>query len=160
MTLTLNHFSIRSLDLDACERFYCGLLGLQKGPRPPFPFPGLWLYQGDTSVWANAAVHIIGIDQNDPEGLKRYLGDRDAASLQGTGSVDHLAFFATGLAATLQRLRAHGVPVRERTVPLLGLHQLFLDDPNGVVIELNFPAAEHAALDGAACMAPTPVPTA
>jgi catechol 2,3-dioxygenase-like lactoylglutathione lyase family enzyme len=157
MTLTLNHFSIRSLDLDACERFYCGLLGLQKGPRPPFPFPGLWLYQADTSVWANAAVHIIGIDKNDPEGLKRYLGDRDATSLQGTGSVDHLAFFATGLAATLQRLRDHGVPVRERTVPLLGLHQLFLDDPNGVVIELNFPAAEHAALDTAACMAPAPV---
>jgi len=150
MSISLNHFSIRSLDLPACERFYCGLLGLQVGPRPEFPFPGLWLYQGDTSVWANAAVHIIGIDRKDPEGLKRYLGDRDEASLQGTGSVDHLAFFATGLADTLERLRGQGVPVRERTVPGLGLHQLFLDDPNGVVIELNFPAAEHAALAGGA----------
>lgn len=158
MSIALNHFSIRSLDLPACERFYCGLLGLQVGPRPPFPFPGLWLYQGDTSVWSNAAVHIIGIDHNDPEGLKRYLGDRDASSLQGTGSVDHLAFFATGLAETLERLRVHGVPVRERTVPLLGLHQVFLDDPNGVVIELNFPAAEQAALTDAGCMAPAPLP--
>ena len=50
MAMSLNHFSIRSLDLDACERFYCGLLGLTKGPRPPFPFPGLWLYAGDTGM--------------------------------------------------------------------------------------------------------------
>ncbi len=155
MSITLNHFSIRSLDLPACERFYCDLLGLKLGPRPPFPFPGLWLYQGDTTVWANAAVHIIGVDQNDPDGLKRYLGERDEASLKGTGTVDHLAFFATGLATTLARLREHGLPLRERTVPVLGLHQVFLDDPNGVVIELNFPAAEYAALAEAAVPAAT-----
>ena len=145
MALTLNHFSIRSLDLPACERFYCGALGLQVGPRPPFPFPGLWLYAVDTAVYSNAVVHIIGVDRDDPEGLKQYLGDRDAASLQGTGAVDHVAFFATGLAATLERLRAQRVAYRERTVPALGLRQVFVDDPNGVVVELNFPADEPAA---------------
>ncbi|RVU49670.1 VOC family protein [Rubrivivax rivuli] len=150
MSLSLNHYSIRTADLAACERFYCGLLGLQVGPRPPFPFPGLWLYQGDTAVWANAAVHIIGIDRNDPEGLKAYLGDREEVSLQGSGAVDHVAFFATGLPAMLQRLQAQGIELRERTVPLLGLHQVFVDDPNGIVVELNFPAAEKAALDAAA----------
>ena len=144
MTLQLNHFSIRSLDLPACQRFYCDVLGLAVGPRPPFPFPGLWLYAGDTAHYANAVVHIIGIDRSDPAGLKQYLGDRSEASLQGTGAVDHLAFFSTGLATTLARLREHGVPFRERTVPVLDLHQVFADDPNGVVIELNFPAAEHA----------------
>ncbi|MDP1532319.1 MAG: VOC family protein [Rubrivivax sp.] len=148
MAIQLNHFSIRSLDLPACERFYCGLLGLEVGPRPPFPFPGLWLYAGDTAQYSNAVVHIIGIDRNDPEGLKQYLGDRDESSLEGTGAVDHLAFFATGLAATLARLRAQGVECRERMVPLLGLHQVFVDDPQGVVIELNFPADEKTALAG------------
>jgi catechol 2,3-dioxygenase-like lactoylglutathione lyase family enzyme len=145
MAISLNHFSIRSEDLPACERFYCQVLGLQVGPRPPFPFPGLWLYAGDTAISANAVVHIIGVDRSDPEGLKRYLGDRDEASLKGTGVVDHVAFFATGLAETLARLKQHGVACRERTVPLLGLHQLFLDDPNGVVVELNFPASEAPA---------------
>ena len=144
MTISLNHISIRSGDLDACERFYVGLLGLQVGPRPPFPFPGLWLYAGDTAVAANAVVHIIGYDKDDPEGLRQYLGDRDPASLQGTGVVDHVAFFATGLVATRARLQAQGVACRERTVPGLGLHQVFVDDPNGVVVELNFPAAEAA----------------
>jgi len=142
MAISLNHFSIRSTDLPACEAFYAGLLGLQVGPRPPFDFPGLWLYAGDTSNYANAVVHILGVDRNDPEGLKRYLGERDEASLQGTGVVDHVAFFATGLADTLARLQAAGMACRERTVPLLGLHQVFVDDPNGVVVELNFPAAE------------------
>jgi catechol 2,3-dioxygenase-like lactoylglutathione lyase family enzyme len=146
MALSLNHYSIRTTDLQACERFYCGLLGLVVGPRPPFPFPGLWLYSGDTGVWANAAVHIIGIDRNDPAGLKQYLGERDESSLHGTGAVDHVAFFATGLAETLARLQAQGIAPRERTVPLLNLHQVFVDDPNGVVVELNFPAAEKAAL--------------
>ena len=149
MALTLNHYSIRTADLQACERFYCELLDLKVGPRPPFPFPGLWLYAGDTSVWANAAVHIIGIDRNDPAGLKAYLGDRDEASLHGSGCVDHVAFFATGLRETLERLRVRGLDGRERTVPLLKLHQVFVDDPNGVVVELNFPAAEKAALDAA-----------
>ena len=149
MGLSLNHYSIRTGDLAACERFYCGLLGLLVGPRPPFPFPGLWLYQGDTSVWANAAVHIIGIDRNDPEGLKAHLGDRDVGQLQGSGAVDHVAFFATGLPEMLARLQSQHIEARERTVPLLGLHQVFVDDPNGIVVELNFPAAEKAALDAA-----------
>ena len=146
MTISLNHFSIRSLDLAACERFYCGLLELAVGPRPPFPFPGLWLYAGDTTQWSNAVVHIIGVDRNDPEGLEQYLGDRDESSLHGSGAVDHVAFGVTGLANMLSRLQRHGVPFRERTVPLLGLHQVFLDDPNGVVVELNYPADEKAAL--------------
>lgn len=144
MTLALNHFSIRSQNLPACERFYCDALGLRVGPRPPFPFPGLWLYPGDTTDFAHAAVHIIGIDPNAPDGLLQYLGDREEAALQGTGVVDHVAFFATGLAPMLARLQQHGIAVRERTVPLLGLHQVFVDDPNGVVVELNFPADEAA----------------
>ena len=144
MTLQVNHFSIRTLDLQSCQRFYCDVLGLAIGPRPPFPFPGLWLYAGDTAVYSNAVVHIIGIDRSDPAGLKQYLGERSEASLHGSGAVDHLAFFSTGLAHTLARLREHGVPFRERTVPMLDLHQVFVEDPNGVVIELNFPAAEHA----------------
>lgn len=145
MSLTLNHYSIRTLDMEATRAFYEGVLGLTVGPRPDFPFPGLWMYRGDHGDVANAVVHIIGMDPKDPVGLKKYLGDRDPSSLRGSGAVDHVAFFATGLAAMRARLRQLGVPVRERTVPTIGLHQLFLDDPNGVVVELNYPAAEQAA---------------
>jgi hypothetical protein len=87
-------------------------------------------------------VHIIGIDPANPEGLKAYLGDRDVASLNGTGTVDHMAFAATGLAEIRERLKRHGVPYRERSVPGLGLHQVFFEDPSQVTIELNLAADE------------------
>ena len=145
MGLSLNHYSIRTLDLDACRDFYEGVLGLEVGPRPAFPFPGLWLYAGSTDDTKNAAVHIIGIDRADPAGLKAYLGDRQEADLAGSGAVDHVAFFATGLAEMRARLARLGVPSRERSVPGLGLHQVFVDDPNGLVVELNYSAAEAVA---------------
>jgi catechol 2,3-dioxygenase-like lactoylglutathione lyase family enzyme len=148
MALSLNHFSIRTTDLQATQAFYSRVLGLTVGPRPPFPFPGAWMYNGGHDNVANAVVHLIGMDKNDPEGLKKYLGDRDASSLHGTGAVDHIAFFATGLEAMLQHLKTIGVPCRERTTPSIGLHQLFVDDPCGLVVELNYPQAEKLALDG------------
>ncbi|HTT08249.1 MAG TPA: VOC family protein [Gammaproteobacteria bacterium] len=139
----LNHYSIRTLDLKASEQFYTGILGFTVGPRPAFPFPGLWLYNGDHGSYSNARVHIIGVDPNDPEGLRKYLGDRNPDSLKGgTGTVDHIAFFATGLDEMRGRLKKKGVPYRERTVPSLGLHQIFLEDPSQVTIELNYPASE------------------
>jgi catechol 2,3-dioxygenase-like lactoylglutathione lyase family enzyme len=150
MALSLNHFSIRTHDLEACRRFYADVLGLVVGPRPAFPFPGLWLYAGDTAQWANAAVHIIGIARDDPNGLNAYLGERDDRQLQGSGAVDHVAFFATGLVAMRATLTRLGIAIQERTVPGIGLHQVFVTDPNGIVVELNYPAAEAAAAEAAA----------
>jgi catechol 2,3-dioxygenase-like lactoylglutathione lyase family enzyme len=146
MKLSLNHFSIRTMDIEATRRFYAAILGLGVGPRPPFPFPGLWLYSGDHSDYANAVVHVIGLDPNDPNGLNEYLGERDNTGLHGSGAVDHVAFFATGLAAMVDKLKAEKVPFRGREVPVLGLYQIFLDDPSGIVVELNYPASEGAAL--------------
>jgi catechol 2,3-dioxygenase-like lactoylglutathione lyase family enzyme len=150
MALTLNHYSIRTADINASRDFYERVLGLTVGPRPQFAFPGYWMYRGDHAEYANAVVHIIGISQTDSQGLNNYLGDRrNEAGQQGTGPLDHVAFFADGLAAMLDHLRGLGIAVRERTVPGLGLHQVFLNDPDGVVVELNYPAAEKIAMDAA-----------
>jgi catechol 2,3-dioxygenase-like lactoylglutathione lyase family enzyme len=148
--LSLNHFSIRSLEIEKTTDFYSKLLGLTVGPRPEFPFPGVWLYNDDESSWANAVLHLIAIDKNDPNGLKQYLGERDPSSLYGSGAVDHIAFFATGLEEKINLLKELKISYRERTVPVIGLHQIFLNDPNGIVIELNYPATEKATLDAKA----------
>ncbi len=147
MALSLNHYSVRTLDADASCAFYTRVLKMSAGPRPAFPFPGYWMYNGSHDSYANAVVHIIGIDKNDPEGLKKYLGNRSEASLHGTGAVDHIAFFATGLVEMVEHLKTIDVPCRERTVPSIGLYQVFVDDPSGLVIELNYPAAEAALLE-------------
>ena len=125
MALTLNHYSVRTTELEKTRDFYAEVLGLTVGPRPNFPFPGLWMYRGDHADVANAVVHLIGMDANDPEGLKAYLGDRDVSALRGTGAIDHIAFFADGLSDMLKHLATLSIVPRERTTPSIGLHQLF-----------------------------------
>jgi catechol 2,3-dioxygenase-like lactoylglutathione lyase family enzyme len=137
----LAHFSVRTPDLQASRQFYAEVLGFHEGFRPPFKFPGVWLYRGGDEA-DFGVVHLIGIDKNDPSGLKDYLGDKAEESLCGSGAVDHLAFLATDLLGMHRRLQKTGIEYRERTVPGLGLHQVFFEDPSGVTIELNFPAAE------------------
>ncbi|MBE9557096.1 MAG: VOC family protein [Proteobacteria bacterium] len=135
MALTrLDHFSIRTADVEKTRDFFVMVLGLTDGERPPFNFPGAWLYCAGKPV-----VHIIGIDPNDKSGLVDYLGDGDEEAPTGSGAVDHLAFMAEDLNATRALLEQAGVATREREVPLLGLRQIFMEDPNGVTIELNFP---------------------
>jgi catechol 2,3-dioxygenase-like lactoylglutathione lyase family enzyme len=135
----LDHFSIRTLKLDETKAFYVDVLGLKDGNRPPFKFPGAWLYNGDDAV-----VHIVGIDPQNPSSTTDYLGIKGELDAVGTGTLDHVAFVATGLMALRQRLLERSIVFRERTVPDLGLHQVFIDDPNGVTIELNYPASELA----------------
>ena len=124
----LNHLLVLARDLDATRDFYVEVLGLTVGPRPPFRIPGYWLYLGDRAV-----VHLAGTGSG-PETLD-------------TGPIDHIAFEATGLEDMVARLEDLAIPVRHRKVPDLGLHQIFIHDPNGVKIELNYPAAEGAAFD-------------
>jgi catechol 2,3-dioxygenase-like lactoylglutathione lyase family enzyme len=134
----LDHYSIRTSKLEECRKFYVDVLDFEVGERPPFKFPGLWLYNEGRAV-----VHIIGFDENDPKSVLEYLGDRPSQeSSNATGTIDHIAFTATGLAEMRERLVRHGIPYQERTVPNLMLHQLFVKDPNGVMIELNYPASE------------------
>ena len=45
----------------------------------------------------------------------------------------------SGVPVHLDTFSAYGLAFRERMVPDLNLHQVFLDDPSGVVIELNYP---------------------
>jgi catechol 2,3-dioxygenase-like lactoylglutathione lyase family enzyme len=142
--MRLAHYSIRTTDLERSCAFYERVLGFRRGYRPPFDFPGTWLYMGgDDSDYGT--VHIIGIDPHNPAGLSCYLGDK-ALPASGTGTLDHIAFLATGVERMWDTLRAEGIAWRDRTVPSLELHQVFIEDPSGVTIELNYPAAEVAGL--------------
>ncbi len=114
----LDHYTINVRDVDASVAFYTDALGLAKGERPPFDFPGAWLYCGERPV-----VHLIG---------------GKAGGGPGTGSLDHVAFQASDLAEFTARLGALEVPFDERNVPDSELHQVFVEDPDGITIEINF----------------------
>ena len=134
----LNHVLVMTGDLEATRDFYVDVLGLEDGDRPPFAFPGHWIYLGERAV-----IHVAE--------LRDYLDKRDRARVgvsdTATGSIDHIAFEATGLRDMIARLKKHGISAQHRKVPHLDLHQVFVQDPNGVRIELNYPAHEGAGVE-------------
>jgi catechol 2,3-dioxygenase-like lactoylglutathione lyase family enzyme len=132
----LEHYLIQSADLDATKDWYVRVLGMDEGPHPDFGVPVYWLYLGGRDV-----LHLTQGGANVPETRKRYLGQESQAT-QGSGVIDHVAFRATGLAEMIDHLRRLGVGFKERQVDAQGLYQLFLFDPNGVKVELNFAASE------------------
>jgi catechol 2,3-dioxygenase-like lactoylglutathione lyase family enzyme len=132
----LEHFLIQAEDLAATRDWYVRVLGMRDGPHPDFGFPVHWLYIGEKDV-----LHLTQGGAAVSANRKRYLGQESQAT-RGSGVVDHLAFRATGLADMLAHLERLGVEFKERQVDDQGLYQLFLFDPNGVKIELNFAAAE------------------
>ena len=145
----IDHYSIRTLDVEASRKFDTEILGLKVGQRPPFDFPGLWLYRGEPPVDLDHAegnygiVHVMGVDRDNPQALIDYMGGAEPDTQQGnTGALDHVALAVTGRAIMIERCKRNNVNYFERTVPAVGLHQVFIKDPNGVTIELNFPASE------------------
>jgi catechol 2,3-dioxygenase-like lactoylglutathione lyase family enzyme len=135
----LGHYSIRTSRLAESTRFYIEVMGFREGYRPAFDFPGVWLYQGGDEA-DYGVVHLIGTT-GEGAGLAAYLGERTNPE-RGTGVVDHLAFLANDVDEFRERLAGRGIDYRERTVPSLGLHQMFFEDPSGLTIEMNFPALE------------------
>ena len=60
------------------------------------------------------------------------------------GVIDHMAFYGTGLAATVARLKARSVAYELRRLPEYGTWQLFFHDPNNAKVEIDFDPAEPA----------------
>ena len=136
----IDHFLLQTADMEKTRAWYVDVLGMRVGPNPDFKFPVFWLYLGDRDV-----VHVTEGGKGVSENRKRYIGQESQATT-GSGTVDHIAFRATGLREMIRRLQARAVDFKQRRVDEQGLYQLFMFDPNGVKIELNFPGAEAEGL--------------
>ena len=126
----LDHINIQTPVVEETCAFFESIVGLKRGFRPDFPFPGAWLYLGEKAV-----VHIIGMTD-------------EKAGAAGSGRVNHVGFMASGYASLLDRVRSAGIAHEIRDVPGANQRQVFMKDPNGVAVELAFDAAE--AMDGPA----------
>ena len=136
---SLDHCSIRTTKLQETRKFFVDILGLEDGKRPDFPFPGAWLYTDSTAV-----IHLIGVDPDDPSGLQRYVGGEiSSEALQGSGAFDHIAFRANDPSVLIERLKKTDYAYRERQVPNMNLFQIFVEDANGITIELNYRGEEE-----------------
>ena len=122
----LDHYNVSTRNLRDTVRFYEEVLGLVNGPRPPFDFPGAWLYSEGHPV-----LHL-----ND-------ISPTDKPQRPDSGVIDHIAFGSRGFDAIKQHLTGKGVSFRVNEVPNSSRRQIFLTDPNNVLIELNFDVAKE-----------------
>ncbi len=114
----LHHFTILTRDVEKTASFFKTALGFTKGFSPEPGFPVEWLYLGGVPV-----VHVVHSDNP---------GDT------GSGRIDHAAFNCTDYAAVKSRLDGCDVTVREQTQPEIAVHQIFVESPEGVWLELVF----------------------
>lgn len=126
--LRLDHLNLRASGsaFTALREFYCQVLGLRVGERPPLASAGSWLYAG-----ADPVVHLVEV----PEGA----APAAAAAAPGL-AFDHVAFACSGLEETLSRLKDLSVPNTVQANPAAGQVLVRLEDPSGLRVELVFPA--------------------
>jgi catechol 2,3-dioxygenase-like lactoylglutathione lyase family enzyme len=117
----LDHYNVSTRKLAETVQFYEDVLGFTNGPRPPFTFPGAWLYSGN-----HPELHLNDISGTDRE------------QRTDSGVIDHVAFGSRGFEAMRRQLAAKGISYRANQVPNSTRWQLFFRDPNNVEIELNF----------------------
>lgn len=124
----LDHVNIITSDLEGSVRFYAQLLGLEPrdGPPPLTHANARWMYDKT----GRAMLHINTLDC--PRAYDR------AVAPGPTGALHHVALRCSGYGQVKARLDAAGLEYRVNEVPAIGLRQVFVLDPNAVLLELNF----------------------
>jgi catechol-2,3-dioxygenase len=122
-----DHYNLRAARslLDDLRNFYCDVVGLTAGDRPPFRSFGYWLYAGGRPV--------LHLSEAKPQ-------ERRPPDVPSTFS--HASFSCIGRLEFERRLAARGIEYRVAQVPQVGQVQLFFNDPAGNGVELSFPADE------------------
>ena len=115
---SLDHVNIRASKARETMNFYTEILDFSEGLRPPFNFPGAWLYAGESAV-----IHLV-FDNSEPS--------------DNYNPADHIAIEATGYQESMQRLESANWEYRCSDVPDRNIRQIFLVDPNGIKLELIF----------------------
>ena len=124
----LDHVNIITADLDGTAQFYAELFGLERRDAPPplTPQNAQWMFdEADRAIF-----HINSEDC--PRTYQR------AVAPGPTGSIHHVALRCSGHDEMLARLDARGMKRALNHIPAIGLRQIFTEDPNGVLLELNF----------------------
>jgi catechol 2,3-dioxygenase-like lactoylglutathione lyase family enzyme len=128
---TLDHVNIRTPDVPGTAAFFRDLLGLESGIAPGAPSidEGCWIYDPE----GRPIVHIGPVHA-------AYPSDRMVpfTATRGSGSVHHVALECDDHPGMLAKLDRAGLEYALSDIPQIGLKQIFVHEPNGILLELNF----------------------
>lgn len=130
----LDHVNIQTFRLAETVKFYAGVLDLAPRDPPPPLDPNLvqWMYDAEY----RAIFHLTT-----PGSI---MGDGGARELPtDTGPVHHVALNCSGHDAMVERLTSLGLDHTLNHVTAIDLKQIFVRDPNGVLLELNYFSGNH-----------------
>ena len=122
MILSINHIQLvaeKNLVIQLRD-FYCNVIGLTEGFRPPFERFGFWLYIGNKDV-----LHLVTPKEGDERSSQK-------------SSFDHIAFKTHNYEGVLKKLQSLNISFEEKLIPFMTAYQIFLRDPAGNRVELNF----------------------
>jgi catechol 2,3-dioxygenase-like lactoylglutathione lyase family enzyme len=124
----LDHVNIIAADLDATAAFYESMLGLERrnGPGGMSSQVVQWMYDPA----GRPVLHLNSVDCP-----RAY--DREVAP-GPTGSIHHVALRCVGFTEMVDRLQRAERPYQVVELSSISLKQIFTEDPNGVLLELNF----------------------
>ena len=125
---SLDHVNIITADVIGTACFYAELFGLEPrdGPPPLTHENARWMYDAA----GRAVVHINSLDC--PRTYQREV------RAGPTGALHHVALRCSGYDELRTRLRQRGLAHQLNDVTAIGLRQIFVLDPNQVLLELNF----------------------
>jgi lactoylglutathione lyase len=115
------HVSVHAHDLEESARFYKEVFGMEEVPAPGFPFHVRWLRVGDLQLHLFPSEdetprgHHFGLDVDDFEAVYRQAKEKDVQIKEG--------YFSN----------IYELPD--------GAVQLYLRDPAGNMVEVNYPNA-------------------
>jgi len=128
--IQLDHVNIRTRRMAETIAFYRDVLGMVVKPPPMTDdiLKGAFVYDPA----GHAIFHLVATD-------KFVEGPEPVSGAAQRGLVDHVALQCSDLEPFMANIRERNIEHKEVDVPQLKLHLVFLRDPNGVMIELNFP---------------------
>jgi catechol 2,3-dioxygenase-like lactoylglutathione lyase family enzyme len=128
-TLGINHINIvvTAAQLPAVVAFYEQIIGLKQGGRAASKRDGAWLYCGDAAI-----IHLSVVEQSPYSGRDTHF--------------NHVALACTGVADFVQCLDSANIAYETDYRSPPEMTQIFLHDPVGIRIELNFAGEKFSSL--------------
>jgi catechol 2,3-dioxygenase-like lactoylglutathione lyase family enzyme len=141
---SLDHYNLLTTRFSETLAFYGEALGMEA--RAPMSMGdmsnGAWIHDESGAP----LVHVQRVDPHNPEQrlgqVRARLGALadgiDAQRLSGAGAIEHIAFECDDYEGLRERLSKLGLELAFNDAPQVKLRQIFVRDPNGVLLELNF----------------------